>query len=177
MGSLLVLLSSAPARAERPDELGISWQRDKNSPHWVHGMVDVSAAPAEVWRRLQPVADWPKIFTDIKWLSVKQRAKSNIRVRLETRTFTCGAHDYVIAMDPATQTGTLEIDAPGVDSRARLIVRKGAREGQANIAYSLYVKATGVVGWFISEEALHQKQEQMVQRYLRDLENAFGKGG
>jgi hypothetical protein len=77
-------------------------------------------------------------------------------------------------MVPATRTGTLEIDGPGVDSRARLIVRNGGREGQANIAYSLYVKATGVVGWIISEETLHQKQEQMVERYLTDLASTFG---
>ena len=152
----------------------VSWERDKKSPQWIHGQVDVATAPAAVWDRVQRVPEWPTLFSDVKWLKVEERAENRWRVRLETRTMDCGAHDYTITFDPKQRLASLRIDASGIDSTARLIVRPGTGAAKANVAYSLYVRATGIVSWFVSEKALHKKQEQMVERNLRDLERAFG---
>jgi hypothetical protein len=174
--ALLLALASPRAAALPTGQRAMSWERDKGSPYWVHGRAEVATAPDMVWKRLEDVSRWPQVFTDIKWIRIKERRDGRIRVRLETKTFACGAHDYVIRLDPGARQGTLQIEAPGVDSTARLIVRKGARADQSNVAYSLYVKATGIMGWFISESTLRQKQEQMVERYLLDLETTFGRG-
>jgi hypothetical protein len=172
---IVVTMPTPPVRAETPAQLGISWERDKKSPHWVHGQVDVATPPAAVWTRFEKVPEWPRIFSDIKWLEVKQKeAGDRWRIRLETRSMDCGAHDYVVSLDSKERRARLEIDAPGIDSKARLIVRAGSTPAQANVAYSLYVRATGIVGWFVSEKTLRKKQEQMVARNLADLQKAFG---
>jgi hypothetical protein len=88
-----VLLGSWSRHAHAaPFGLSQSSQRDKKSPPWLHGIVDVATPPDEVWRRLQPIEGWAKTFTDIKWISVKARTKDNIRVRLETRDGPGHAH-------------------------------------------------------------------------------------
>ena len=161
---------AAPRTA--PD--GVTWERDKNSPHWVHGQVDVTTPPEAVWERIQKVEQWPALFSDVRWLKVQKRNDNRWRVRLETRSMDCGAHDYSVTFDSKQRRALLEIDAPGIESTARLLVRPQSGAAKANVAYSLYVRATGVVGWFISEKALHKKQEQMVERNLRDLAKAFG---
>ncbi len=162
------------ARAEDRSLAAGSWERDKKDPRWVHGRVDVATAPSAVWDRARDVPSWPKLFSDIRWLTVKAHDGSRWRVRLETRSMNCGSHEYDVVLEPAQRRVRLDIDAPGIDSRAWLIVRDGAPPAKADIRYSLYVRATGVMGWFISEKTLRAKQEQMVQRNLDDLRKAFG---
>jgi hypothetical protein len=54
------------------------------------------------------------------------------------------------------------------------VVRPGASATQANVVYSLYVRATGIVSWFISEKELRGRQETMMIRALADIQRAFG---
>lgn len=178
---IAICLASVPAlhaRAERAEPRtaadGVTWERDTKSPHWVHGQVDVTTPPAAVWERIQKVEQWPTLFSDVKWIKVEERSENRWRVRLETRSMDCGAHNYSVTFDSRQRRALLQIDAPGIESTARLLVRQGSGSAKANVAYSLYVRATGVVGWFVSEKALHKKQEHMVERNLRDLGKAFG---
>lgn len=172
----LVLLTSfaiRPAQAQVAPPPGVTWARDRSDPHWVQGQVNVSALPEAVWARVADVPNWPKLLTDIKWLKVLDKGKDRWRVKLETRTFECGAHEYTVTV-LGGRALAFEIDAPGIDSKARVLVRPGASAAQANVVYSLYVRATGIVGWFISEKELRKKQEAMLVRALTDIQRAFG---
>lgn len=170
---LLTSFATSPALAQPATPSSITWARDRNDPHWVQGQVNVSAPPDAVWARVADVPNWPKLLTDIKWLKVLERGKDRWRVKLETRTFECGAHEYAVTLLEGRAL-TFEIDAPGIDSKARVLVRSGASAKQANVVYSLYVRATGIVGWFISEKELRKRQEAMVVRALADIQRAFG---
>lgn len=166
-------VASTDTDPRRAPPSGITWARDAKDSHWVQGQVDVASAPDAVWTRVSDVPNWPKLLSDVKWLKVLEKGKDRWRIKLETRSFECGAHEYDVALRGGNLL-TFEIDAPGIDSKARVLVRPGASAGQANIVYSLYVRATGIVGWFVSEKELRRRQEAMVIRALTDLQRAFG---
>lgn len=170
---LLVVFVPKPVQAQAAAPPGITWSRDKSDPHWVQGQVNVNASLDAVWNRVSDVPNWPKLLTDIKWLKVLDKGKDHWRIKLETRSFECGAHEYHVALHGGNLL-TFEIDAPGIDSKARVLVRSGASPEQSNVVYSLYVRATGIVGWFVSEKELRRRQEAMVVRALTDLQRAFG---
>jgi hypothetical protein len=157
------------ARADRPP---ITWQRDDKDPRWVQGQAIVSAAPDDVWSRIQRVDDWPNMFSDIKWIRIIERAPNHWRVRLESNTMTCGSHDYHVRFDP-NRTGRVIIDAPGTTSVAYFRVLDGRSPAEARVVYSLFVDIRGIMSWFVSEKTLRDKQEQMVVRYLRDIDRLF----
>ena len=176
--AVITLMSPARplAHAEGATPPRITWARDRNDPHWVQGQVNVGATPGAVWTRVADVPNWPKLLNDVKWVQVLERSKNWLRVKLETRTFDCGAHEYTVTLHDGQRLLTFEIDAPGIDSRARVLVRPGASAAQANVVYSLYVRATGIMGWFISEKELRKRQETMMLRALTDIQRTFGTG-
>lgn len=138
----------------------------------MQGQVFAAAVPDSIFTRLQRVSEWPRLFTDIKSMKVIERSTDHWRVRLETKTFDCGAHDYHVRFE-SPRTARLWIDAPGVTALAYMRVLEGTTANTSRVVYSLFVDARGVVGWFISTEDLRRKQEQMVVRYLADLERTF----
>lgn len=160
-------VTAQPAQANQP-----TWKRDEKDPRWVQGQVTAAATPDAVFARLQRVPEWPRIFTDIKSMKVIERGTDHWRVKLETWTFDCGAHEYHVRFD-ASRTARLWIDAPGVTAVAYMRVLPNATTDTSRVVYSLFVDARGVMGWFISNEELRRKQEQMVARYLADLERTF----
>ncbi len=109
------------------------------------------------------------MFSDIKTLKVLEHDGNHWRINLRTTAFDCGAHDYDVRFDDA-QTAHLRIDAPGADAHALIAVKPGSRAGESIVTYSLYVQATGIVSWFVSEGTLRKKQEYMVTKYLTDLQ-------
>lgn len=174
---LAVLASSAAstlASASAHAQTTPSWTRDATDPRWVQGQVVAAATPDAVWNRLRRVPEWPRMFTDIKALRVIERVDdAHWRLKLETRTFDCGAHEYHVVFDDRAKTGRLWIDAPGVMAVAYMRVLDGATAESARVVYSLFVDARGFAGWFITKDELRRKQELMVVRYLADLARAF----
>lgn len=168
--SVASTLRSASARAQSSP----TWTRDAKDPRWVQGQVSAAATPDGVWNRLRRVPEWPRMFTDIKTLRITERVDdAHWRLKLETRTFDCGVHEYHVVFDGPTKTGPLWIDAPGVTAVAYMRVLDGATAESARVVYSLFVDARGFAGWFITRDELRRKQEAMVVRYLADLAHAF----
>lgn len=166
----LPLLATRAARAESLPR--VAWSRDPKDPRWVQGQAIVAAAPDAVWARIQRVDAWPTLFSDIKWLKVLERSPTHWGIRLESKSMTCGAHDYHIRFsDP--RTGQVIIDAPGTTSLAYFRVLEGRTSDEARAVYSLFIEVRGIMSWFVSETALREKQEQMVERYLRDIDRVF----
>jgi hypothetical protein len=156
----------------RADSSPITWGRDKKDPRWVQGQVTVSATPDAVWGRIQRVDDWPSMFSDIKWIKVIERSPTHWRLRLESKTMTCGSHEYHVRFDP-NRTGRVIIDAPGTSSVAYFRVLDGPTATEAVVVYSLFIEVHGIASWFVSERTAREKQEQMVERYLRDIGRVF----
>ena len=127
------VLGSRAARADTPASL--TWARDAKDPRWVQGQVLIATPPDVVWERLQRVPEWPQMFTDIKTMRILERNAAHYRVRLETRTLDCGAHDYDIRLE-APRTAKLWIDAPGVTALAYMRVLNGTEEGSSRVVYS-----------------------------------------
>ncbi len=138
----------------------------------MQGQVSANASADTVFAKLQRVPEWPRLFTDIKSMKIIERGTDHWRIKLETRTFDCGAHEYHVRFE-SPRTARLWIDAPGVTAVAYMRVLESATADTTRVVYSLFVEARGVMGWFISKEELQRKQEQMVVRYLADLERAF----
>lgn len=180
-GAALLALAAgvmgAPIAVAQPTAVESSaptpWMRDRTDPRWAFGMVVVGADAAHVRARLRQVDAWPQLFTDIRSLGFVRRGGDTWTVRLQTVTFDCGPHDYNVRLMPDGNVH-VAIDAPGIDAVARMEVRNAQTPGRAVITYRLFVDAHGVVGWFVSEAALHRRQERMVTRYLTDLRRAFG---
>jgi len=175
----IVLVTSATAEAQQPPPApplpafgAVYWERDQLDPHVVRGGLIVPATPAVVWARLERVDAWPAMFTDVSSLRVTNHDAIHWSLRVETRTFACGAHDYVVRVYP-DHAIEIRIQARGVDGLARIVVREGPTPGTSIVSYSLTVEATGSFDWLANENELHQKQEQMVERYLNDLHTAF----
>jgi hypothetical protein len=112
------------------------------------------------------------MFTDIKTMRILERGPNRFRIKLETITFDCGAHEYDVVLE-APRSAKLGINAPGVTALAYMRVLGGATEGSSRVIYSLFLEARGIAAWFHTEKDLHAKQESMVVRYLMDLERAF----
>jgi hypothetical protein len=127
-----------------------------------------------VWARILRVDEWPSMFSDVKWVKVVERSPMHWRIRLESNTMTCGAHDYHVRFEP-NRTGRVIIDAPGTTSVAYFRVFDGPSPGGARVVYSLFVEVHGIASWFVSEAAVREKQEQMVDRYLRDIDRQFNR--
>lgn len=164
-GSAVVFLA-------RPLRAAPTWSRDAKDPGWVQGQVTANASPDAVWTKLQRVPEWPQMFTDIKSMTIVERGTDHWRVKLETRSFDCGAHEYHVRFD-APCTARLWIDAPGVTAIAYMRVLEGAVPDAARVVYSLFLEAHGVAAWFHTKDDLRRKQEQMVVQYLADLERLF----
>ena len=135
-------------------------------------MIISSADARTVRERLRDVDAWPGLFTDIRNMRVTRRGGDEWTVRLETLTFDCGAHDYLVRFQPNGDV-QLRIDAPGIDAVAQIEVRDAQTPGRSVVSYRLFVDAHGVVGWFVSEASLRRRQESMVTRYLTDLRGGF----
>jgi hypothetical protein len=166
----IVLSDARVATASDPPP--VSWYRDTTDPHWVVGYAIVETPPDAVWSALQQVPRWPSMFTDIQTMRVKRHDGSTWKLEMSTQTFNCGTHDYDVTF-AADRTATVRINAPGVDAVARVTVRPGPTATESIVGYSLYADTHGVVGWLISDRALREKQEAMVQRYLGDFERVF----
>jgi hypothetical protein len=138
----------------------------------VQGRVVVPTASDPIWVRLQQVDRWKDMFSDIKTLKVLEHDGSHWRINLRTTAFDCGAHDYDVRFDDA-RTAHLRIEAPGADAHALISVKPGSHPSESVVTYSLYVQATGIMSWFVSEATLRKKQEYMVTKYLTDLQRAF----
>jgi hypothetical protein len=171
--AVLAIASMPLSTAAQPEQLSPpTWKRDERDPRWVQGEVAATASADTVFARLQRVPEWPRMFTDIKSMRIVERGTDHWRVKLETRTFDCGAHEYHVRFE-APRTVRLWIDAPGVSAVAYMRVLDGAAPDTARVISSLFIDARGIAGWFVSKEDLRSKQEQMVVRYLADLERAF----
>lgn len=171
--ALWLLLAEPQANATqgpatpKGSESTVWWGRDAYDPDWVQGRVRLPADAAALWSRIQAVDDWPAIFSDIVRLAVAERGPPHWRVRVETRSFNCGEHDYHLLFQERN-TVELRIAAPGVESVGYLSVAADS-EGGALVTYRLLVKSQGFAGWFVSKKELQRKQEDMVIRYLRDV--------
>jgi hypothetical protein len=168
----LLLMAPAASATEGPAAVKaldstVWWGRDAFDPDWVRGRVRVPADAAALWRRIEAVEDWPAIFSDVVRLTVAERTPPHWRVRVETRSFDCGEHDYHLLFQERN-TVELRIAAPGVESVGYLSVADDP-EGGALVTYRLLVRPQGLAGWFVSKKELQRKQEDMVIRYLRDL--------
>lgn len=143
------------------------WGRDSREPDWVQGRVMLSSSAAALWGRIQAVDTWSAIFSDITSLTVVERTPPHWRIRVETRSFDCGAHDYHLVFQEQN-TVEMRIAAPGVGSVGFLSVRDDPAGGTL-VTYRLLVRPQGFAGWFVSKKELRRKQEDMVVRYLQDV--------
>lgn len=143
------------------------WGRDAYDLDWVQGRVRLPADAARLWARIRAVDDWTSIFSDVLKLTVVERTAPRWRVRVETRSFECGEHDYHLVFHEAN-TVEMRIAAPGVESVGYLSVAEDP-SGGVLVTYRLLVRPQGFGGWFVSKKELQRKQEDMVVRYLRDV--------
>ncbi len=154
-----------------------AWSRDKSDPRWVQGSVVVPALAEQVWKRLERADQWAAVFTDIKALRVAFRDADEWKLKVETHTFPCGAHDYHVHLS-GPYSSTIFIEAPGISGIAYLKARevKRARPSdpvETRVHYSLFVEMKKPMPWFGNEAELRKKQEAMVEKNLVDLERAF----
>jgi len=157
----------------RRGRAALKYGRDPKDARWYGGEAAVSTNPNSVWIRLQDVDKWPQIFSDIKSLKVKKHKGDEWTVEIESRTMTCGSHDWIVRFLP-NRTIEMAIGAPGIKARGVTMVKEGKSLTNSVVTYWLFIEVTGVVGWFVSEKDLRQKQEKIAQANLRDLEKVFG---
>jgi|GEM_PF-2837456 len=167
----LLLGPGAEAR-EQARSSPVSVERVPSAPHWMQGQVIVSAPPEVVWARLQDVAGWPKLLTDVARLEVKERRGSRWEIELETRTLGHGQLPYHVELEPGRRVRFWR-SGSGVAVQAFLLVRDGPAPGKANVVYSLYVHLTGLPHLLLPDSSLDEKQEHMVSVTLGDLERGF----
>lgn len=166
------MLGSETAAREQAKSSPVSVERVPSAPRWMQGQVTVSAPPEVVWARLQDVAGWPKLLTDLARLDVKERRGSRWEIDLETRTLGHGQLPYHVELEPGLRVRFWR-SGSGVAVQAFLLVRDGPTSGTANIVYSLYVRLTGLPHVLLPDSSLDEKQEHMVSVTLRDLERGF----
>jgi uncharacterized membrane protein len=167
-----VLLCSKAEAREQARTSPVSVEHASSDPRWVQGQVTVSAAPEVVWSRLQNVAGWPSLLTDVARLDVTGRRGTHWEIELETRTLGHGELPYHVELEPSRRVRFWRTGS-GVAVNAFLLVREGPTPAQASIVYSLYVRLSGLPHLLISDESLGKKQEHMVAVTLGDLERAF----
>lgn len=170
--ALGLAFTTATNAAEPPNRAKIA--RDAKDPRWLHGTITIAAPANQVFDRLARVNEWNQVFSDIKRLKVIKHDGEHWLVELETRTMDCGAHDYHLYVQ-ANRRVKLVFDAPGVNAHGFIEAKQGEREGESSARFTLFVEATGVIGWFIPESTLRARQESMVRHDLGDLARSFAK--
>jgi uncharacterized membrane protein len=169
---LFVLLGSAAEAREQAKSSPVSLAPPAADPHGVQGQVTISAPPDAVFARLENVADWPRLLTDVAHLEVKERRDTRWEIELETRTLGHGSLPYHVDVERGRRVRFWRTGS-GVAVQAFLLVRDGPTRGQANVVYSLYIRLSGVPRLLISDDSLHKKQEHMVRVTLEDLDRGF----
>lgn len=153
------------------------WGREVGDPDWVSGRVLTPVALDAAWSRLEQVETWAAIFSDLRRFEVRLSQPPHWRVHVETESFfPCGAHDCDIVFRKDEGAIDIGIEAPGVESRASLTVRPDGDQ-RTLLTFRVFVRPTGLMGWFASKKDLQRRQEEMVVRYLTDLRRTFGGGG
>lgn len=166
--ALAALLSAGPYPAAAAT---VSLTTDPANPEIVVGRVRLGAPPAVVWNRLRRVDEWPRLFTDVRKLEVRRHQGDHWVVRLDSAVFKCGPHDYEVHFK-SDQAAELRIDAPGIDASGTLSIVPAP--GGSIFEHRLRVHVGRVVGWFVSERDVRDRQWRLVRAYLIDLERAFG---
>lgn len=178
VSAVLVLLCGSAAEAgeqARTSPRGhVVLERPAADTHWVQGQVTVGAPPDEVWARLENVAAWPRLLTDVERLEVKERRGSHWEIELETRTLGHGELPYHVDLQPEpSRRVRFWRSGSGVAVQAFLLVREGPTPRQSNVVYSLYLRLSGLPHLLISDHSLVEKQQHMVSVTLSDLDRAF----
>ncbi len=152
--------------------------QSSQDPHWVRGQVDLATPAPSVWRRFADVRGWPSIFSDMTSFSVKSESSDGAHwgIRFESRIVGHGAFDYLVTLDPAKQSGRVVVEASGVRGAVYATVTP-IDDRSARLNYATFADRSGVLGWFLPERSLHERQERLVEQNLVDLGKAFGNLG
>jgi hypothetical protein len=167
LGASVLLARLASADEAAPAT--IRWSPDKDG---VHGQITAEGSALLVWSRLERVEDWPSLFSDIRALEVKKREGNRWLLRLVTRSAR-SARSGKLDLNPPARRADLALDAGAIAVRVKVAVSDGAAADLSTV--DLWVSTSGVLGWFVSDKTLRQKQAAIAERYLLDLQSAFRK--
>jgi hypothetical protein len=151
------------------------WQRSPYDPRWIQGQIDVATPAPAVWHSVASVRGWPSIFSDIESFSVKSESSDGAHwvIRFESRMVGHGRFDYFVTLDTAKTSVRIVVDAPGVRAAAFASVAP-IDDRHARVTYAVFVDRHGVLGLFLSESDLRERQERLLELNLVDLGRAFG---
>lgn len=94
-------------------------------------------------------------------------------IRFQSRIVGHGPFDYLVTLDAAKKSGRVVVDAPGVRAAAYASVTP-TDDRHARVTYAAFVDRYGVLGWFLAESGLRERQERLLEQNLADLGKAFG---
>lgn len=146
----------APVVRRRPDD-----------PDWFDGSVEVRASPSTVLDALRGLDRWPSVFRDV--VSVEGSRQSGKRRIADVVSRVLGDHAHTITLDDRGSAFDMYISITGAEARGSFTVAPGPDALSAKVTFSLFVRARGLAGIFVSEGSLRAKQEAMVRSYLTDL--------
>jgi hypothetical protein len=167
------LLGASPAVMPTAPSRGVTWERSTSNPRWVIGRVNVGTSPNRVRERLEEVADWPLLFTDLAAVNVLKHDGPYWRVSTVSSTLDCGEFEAYIDFGRANEI-TMAMGIPDVDANWRLTVLPGTHEGMSVLTLGVYLSpSTDEPGWYGTAADLQRKQEKLTERYLKDLEQVL----
>jgi carbon monoxide dehydrogenase subunit G len=154
------------------------WQRNPSDPRWVQGQVDLATPAPAVWQRMSNVSEWPSIFSDILSFSVQSESSDGTHwvIRFESRLVRHGRFDYLVTLNAAGKSSRIVVNAPGIRAGVYASVAP-IDAAHSRVRFSAFVDKVGVIGWFLSERFLRERQEQLVEQDGADLKKAFGSTG
>jgi hypothetical protein len=160
--------------AEASAQTAPKWVRDEKDPRWVHGEIVVPSTADAVWARLGRVAEWPRVFTDIKSLRIVERIDETWHLKIESRTFDYGPNEYHVRLDPFERTARGWFRGAGVSAVCLMRIFEGTVPSTSRVVCSLFIDVRGIAALVLGRDELRRRQEHMVVQYLADFERAFG---
>lgn len=137
------------------------------------GAIEVQASPRQVRAAVLDFAQWPRLFSDVKWVKVKRRTASEAIIEVKSRSL--GPTNMLrVRLDDPSGTRFETLDGRGVHLRGQFAFEP-LDQDRTRIRGALQTKLTGLLGWVVSERSVRKERQNKLKSYLGDIGTWFSK--
>jgi len=163
---LFALALAATAAAEKATVTELGGKKTK-------AVIEVNASPAEVYAIMTDYADWRKVLTDIRKVSVKSGGRRDARVWFDSRALKDRATVEFDNVEDAVVRFRLVDGPPGARSNGEYVLEGIDGGKRTRITATLYLDVVGAAGWLIRSKTIRKNRQQKLRVDLEDIARHF----
>jgi len=140
--------------------------------HITEAVVTVDASPAEIYAYVTSYENWPLMFSDIAWATLKSGGTVDARVRFHSRAL---GQTVTVAFNniPDRLIRFRGIDGPPGGRAAGTYELEPLQDGRTLVVARLYMDVVGVSSVFVSDAKIRKMRTQKLRADMTDVINHF----